>query len=125
MKSVLALPALSHTSTTTGAAVDTMGYNSGKLVINLGAIDGTTGDETYVATITECATSGGTFTDTGLVLPTITTTSDNTVIQQRVDGLGTTRQRYLKVVLTLGGTTPIALASATWEFGRAFANPVN
>ncbi len=125
VKSVLALPAKSITTTTTGSAVDTLGYENAKLSINLGVLDITTGDETYVLTITECATSGGSFVDTGLVLPAIVGgTANNSVVVQRVSGLGTTRLRYLKVVATLAGTTPIFVGSATWEFGRALQNPV-
>lgn len=125
VKSVLALPADSLTTTTTGAAVDTLGYENAKLVLNLGALDITTGDETYVVTVTECDTSGGSFVDTGLVLPTIVGgVADNSVVVQPVDGLGTTRKRFLKVVATLAGTSPILVGSATWEFGRALQNPV-
>ena len=125
IKSVLAIASAALTSTTTSAAIDTLGYNSGKLVLNLGVIDITTGNETYVLTITECATSNGSFVDTGIVLPTVVGgVNDGSVVVQRLDGLGSARKRFLKVVATLGGTTPILNASATLELGHAFSNPV-
>jgi uncharacterized membrane protein len=125
VKSVLVLPSKALSATTTSAAVDTLGYNTAKLVINVGVCDFTTGDETQVLTLTECDTVGGTYVDTGLVLPTVVgVTNNNSVLVQAVEGLGTNRKRFLKLVATLAGTSPSFQASATMEFGRAFRNAV-
>lgn len=111
-----------RTASADGSAVDTLGYNSAKLVIAAGDIDLTTGDETYVAKVQECATSGGTYTDVSGATATIT--ADNQVKNIRVDGLGTSRLRYLRAVLTLAGTTPSCPSSAVFELGRAYKLPV-
>lgn len=103
-------------------AVDTFGYNDAMLVVAAGNIDLGDADETYVVKLFECATSGGTYTDTGV---SVTITADNTVGVARINGLGTTRQRYLKATLDVGGTTPSFPGTAMIALGRAYQEPVN
>jgi hypothetical protein len=103
-------------------AVDTLGYNDGMLIFAVGDLDATTGDETQVVKLFECATSGGTYTDTGI---TATATADNTVVVARINGIGTTRLRYLKATLDVGGTSPSCPGTALIALGRAFQEPVN
>lgn len=125
IKSLISVVPKTVTATETGSAVDTLGYSSAELVLSLGAIDATTGDESYVLSITECATSGGAYTATGITCPTIVnSTGGSTNYAVRVEDLGRTRLRFLKAVLTLGGTTPSAAMSANFLLGRAFQEPV-
>ena len=126
VQSLKVISAQELTSTKTSDAIDTMGFNTSMLVLNIGAIDHTTGDETYVAIITECNTDDGQFADSGLVLPIITKAAvENKIVEQAIDGLGTSRKRYIKLVLTLAGTSPSIEVSATLELGRAYKQPVD
>jgi len=121
IKSVVSLVPAVRTSSANGTGVDTMGYVSAKAVISAGDIDLTTGDETYSFKIQDSA-DNSTFADvTGL---TTTVTADNDVKNIRIDGLGTTIRRYIRVVATLAGTTPSCPVSAVIELGRAYTNPV-
>ena len=120
------------TGTPTAAAVaeiDTFGHNSALIDVVTGSPTGTA--FTYVVTliVQECATSGGTFTDISGSNGTITgtTTSATLRAQIRVEGLGTSRLRYLKItpLVTMtpndGSILPIA---ATALLGRSFKVPV-
>jgi hypothetical protein len=103
-------------------AVDTLGYNDGMLIVAAGAVDATTGDETQVVKLFECATSGGTYTDTGI---SVTVTTANTVGVARIAGLGTSRLRYLKATLDVGGTSPSFAGTAVIALGNSYHAPVN
>ncbi len=103
-------------------AVDTLGYNDGMLLVTVGNIDTASTDETYAVKVYECATSGGTYTDTGI---STTVTADNSVKVARISGLGTTRKRYLKAVLDVEGTSPSFPGTALILLGQAYHEPVN
>lgn len=103
-------------------AVDTLGYNDGMLLVTAGNIDLASLDETYAVKVYECATSGGTYTDTGI---SVTVTADNDVKVARIAGLGTSRLRYLKAVLDVEGTTPSFPGAALFLLGQAYHEPVN
>lgn len=107
--------------------VDTFGYNSGMFEINVGTPTGTTVTYTIAAQVTECATSGGTYTNIASAVGTITGfgTALAEDCQIRVEGLGTSRLRYLKLVLvcTTAPTDKVVLVSANALLGRAFKNP--
>lgn len=103
-------------------AVDTLGYNDGMLIVAAGAVDATTGDETQVVKLFECATSGGTYTDTGI---SVTVTTGSTVGVARIAGLGTSRKRYLKATLDVSGTTPSFTGTAVIALGNSYHAPVN
>lgn len=114
------VPAI-RTASANGTGVETMGYTSAKAVIVAGDIDLTTTDETYAFKVQDSA-DNSTFADvSGL---TTTVTADNQVKNIRVDGLGTSIRRYVRIVATLGGTTPSCPVSAVFELGRALDNPV-
>jgi hypothetical protein len=105
-------------------AVDTQGYNDAMLVVAVGDLDATTGDEAYAVKLFECDTSGGTYTDTGIAI-TIANTADNTVSVARISELNVTRKRYLKATLDVGGTSPSFPGTALIVLGQAYSGPQN
>jgi len=104
------VPAAARTTTTTGTAVDTLGYEEVFIVIATGTIT----DGTHTFSLTECDTSGGTYTAVaaadiiagstgsganGAVVDT-TAAHDNALLVFGYRG----NTRYLKVVCTVTGT---------------------
>lgn len=75
------------------------------LLVNVTTIDHTTGNETYQFNVQESA-DGNTWTDTGL-----TVTVSPLAVSQVLKVVGVTK-RYLKLVWTLAGTSPVITASA-------------
>lgn len=125
------------TMTTTGAAVDTKGFNTAVLhaYAALGANPSTTVSSTIQATLTECATSGGTYTNandnTGTQIGGTFTLWNGTTSQAseqlyRIEGLGTNRKRFLKATIgvTHSGTQTFT-GYAEILLSRAFNLPVN
>lgn len=110
----------------TSDAIDTKGYNSVQFVVVNGAATGSPSSYTVDAKVQECATSGGSYTDvTGATITQMT--ADNKIQTIAVEGLGTSRKRYLKLVITpamTGGTSPKALIGGVANLGRAFSAPV-
>jgi hypothetical protein len=116
------IPAV-RTASANGTGVDTKGYNSAMAVINAGDIDLTTTDETYAFKIQDSADNSSFADVTGL---TTAVTADNDVKLIRIAGLATpTIRRYVRVVATLGGTTPSWPGSALILLGNAYTEPVN
>ena len=109
----------------TAIAIDTLGYNSAMFVVENGAATGTPTSYTVDAKVQECDTSGGTYADvTGATITQIT--ADNKTASIRVEGLGTSRKRYLKLIITpamTGGTSPAALVSGIALLGRGYVKP--
>lgn len=122
----------SGTGTPTAASVDvidTMGYSTGMFNVSVGTPTGTTTAVTFTldAAVYECATSNGTFAAvSGAAITQITSTHKSAQI--RVEGLGTSRLRYLKLVMT-PSVTPTADAklpiSATCLLSRGYQGPVD
>jgi hypothetical protein len=109
-----------RTASANGTGVDTMGYNTAVAVINAGDIDLASTDETYAFKVQDSA-DNSTFADvTGL---TTTITADNEVKKIAINGLGTSIRRYVRVVATLGGTTPSWPGSAVIVLGNGFRGP--
>ena len=108
-----------------GSGVDTKGYNSGMAIIEVGAASGSPTAQTVDAKIQE-SDDNATWTDvSGATITQIT--ADNKSAQIRVEGLGTNRKRYLRVVTTVGftgGTSPAIPVSAHIVLGRAYKEPV-
>lgn len=108
------------------AAIDTMGYNSALFEFVVGAATGTPDSYSVACKVTECATSGGSYSDISGATATLTT--DGKHAQVRVEGLGQgSRLRYIKLSMTptfVNGTSPKALIGATALLGRAFREPV-
>lgn len=126
IKSLLALSPIAADAAQNGVAIDTQGYNSAAFVVTNGAATGSPTSYTVDAKVQESATSGGTYADvTGATITQITADAKEAVI--RVEGLGTSRKRFLRIVVTpamTGGTTPKALIGAVANLGRAFQEPV-
>lgn len=126
VKALAAVRPVAASAAATAIAIDTLGFNSAMFVIQNGAATGTPDSYTVDAKVQECATSGGQYADvTGATLVQITADSKTGTI--RVEGLGTSRMRYLKLIITpamTGGTSPKALISGSVLLGRAFQAPV-
>lgn len=110
-----------RTASANGTGVDTFGYNTAIAVINAGDIDLTTGDETYSFKVQDSADNSS-FADVA-ALSAVTVTADNDVKKIRIDGLGTSIRRYVRVVATLAGTTPSWPGSAVIVLGNGFRGP--
>lgn len=103
-KVAVAPQSVSNAATTTGIELDLQGADGDILFTALhGFLSGS--DATFTWKLTECATSGGTFTDvsSGTFATVATHASDNTTINfvTKVRAL----QRFVKVVCTSIGTT--------------------
>jgi len=121
VKSEVSLVPEVRTIDANGDAVDTQGYNSAKLVVSAGNIDLADADETYAVLVEESDDNVNFTPVAGL---TTAITADNQIKNIRIEGLGTSRKRYLRAVLDVGGTTPSIPCSAVFELGRAFSEPV-
>lgn len=110
----------------TAIVIDTMGYNSAMFIVENGAATGTPDSYTVAAKVQESDASGSGYTDvTGATITTIA--ADNKSAQIQVDGLGTDRKRYLKLIITaafVNGTSPKALVSGVALLGNAYQEPV-
>lgn len=122
IKVLASLVPATRTASANGTGVDTLGYQSAQAVILAGDIDTASGDETYSFKVQE-SSDNSSFSDVSGA--TTTVTADNDVKVIRIDGLGTSRLRYLRIVATLAGTTPSWPGTAVFNLGRAFQNPVN
>lgn len=112
-------------------AVDTFGYNSCMFEVATGTPGGTAASVVVTLQVTECATSTGTYANVSGATGTIASysgTGSAKHVQIRVESLGTTRLRYLKLVLTVtntpndGQTTPVAAIAL---LGNAFRKPIS
>ncbi len=129
IKAALSLQLATYTAAQDGQdVVDTKGFNSAKVVITAGAVDTADGNETYVFNVQESDTGSGDWSDVtdadNVVILTAPITASDTQAAIRVEGLGTSRKRYLRVHLAAGGTTPSIVCEAHFELGVAFSNPV-
>ncbi len=106
-------------------AIDTLGYNSALVEVQTGAATGTPDSYSVACKVTECDTSGGTYSD--ISGATATLDANGKHAQIRIEGLGTGRKRYLKISMTpsfVNGTSPKALIGATAVLGRPYKEPV-
>lgn len=123
VKSVVSLVPAVRTSSANGTGIDILAYNSAKLVFQAGATDFTSTDETYAIKVQESA-DNSTFTDISGATGSVTAANDT--VQIRLDGLNRgSAKRYIRAVITIGGTSPSCACSAVFELGRAVAEPVN
>lgn len=123
VKSLASLVPATRTANANGTVVDTKGFNTAKAVVSAGDIDLANADETYAFKVQHGDQSDGSDM-ADLSSATTTVTADNQVKNIRIDGLGTVVKRYVRVVLTVGGTTPSIPCSAVIELGNAFSEPV-
>ena len=95
------------TATKTGSAIDLTNYE-GDMVVLLDAEAGGAG-VTYAVKLTASDTEAGTYTDvTG---GAFTTTTANTLLLQKIFVNVTDIKRFVKVVVTAAGTTPLGAVS--------------
>lgn len=92
------------TATTNGSAVDTQGYQNAMVVIVAGVIDTASGNETYAYTVEESDDGSTGWAAISGATASVTASASQKFI--RITNLNTTRKRYLRGVLTAGGTTP-------------------
>lgn len=109
--------------------IDTFGYNTGMICVITGTPTGTTVTYTVAVTVGESAASGGPYTAISGATGTATGfgTAKGTVLNIRLEGLGTSRLRYLQVVATAtqvptDKTIPV---SAVALLARGFKSPVS
>ena len=121
IKSLFALRPQVATASVNGAGVDTLGYNSAAVTLEVGAVSGTT--PTLDVKIQD-STDNATFADvSGLIFTQVTTANNSQVL--RIEGLGTsTRRRYLRADATISGTSPSFAFATNILLGRAFRAPV-
>lgn len=110
-----------RTADANGTGIDTKGYNDAMMVVAVGDIDLASTDETYVVNLEE---SDDNSTFAAVSGYSITITADNQVKELRIPNLNTTRKRYLRAVLDVGGTTPSIPGTALIILGEPFAGPV-
>lgn len=139
---VKALPATgpvanTGTNTPTAAvmnAIDTKGYNSAMFVVSIGTATGTTSAVTFTlnAKIQESADGATGWTDVeGAAITTVTTVSGSPsakTAEIRVEGLGTSRERYLQCVISTSVTPSVDAripCGAIALLGRAYQEPVD
>ena len=113
-----------------GASVDTIGYESGLLVFEAGAISGSPSATAIAVKLQESAdgsTSWGDALDnTGTVIGGSLTAAG--LVLARIEGLGQNRKRYLRVVETTtftSGTSPAVQVHGNILLGRALQLPTN
>lgn len=130
IKAMVSLRPIAASAASAGIGVDTKGFNSAMAIIENGAATGTPTSYTVDAKVQECDTNSGTAGDwadvTGATMTQITADAKSGII--RIEGLGTSRKRFLKVVVTpdiTGGTTPKCLVTASILLGNAYQEPVN
>jgi hypothetical protein len=110
------------TTTTNGTAVDTLGFNDGMVVLEVGAVSGTT--PTMTVTIEESADGATGWTATGLSFTQVTAANNTQVL--RLAELNVVRRRFVRAVATIGGTTPSFTFGCEVLLGdRAIGNPIN
>lgn len=110
-----------RTADANGTGVDTKGFNDAMMVVAVGDIDTASTDETYVVNLEESDDNSSFSAVSGF---SITITADNTCKELRIPNLNTTRKRYLRAVLDVGGTTPSIPGIAFFVLGEPFSGPV-
>lgn len=121
IKAVFTLRPQVATSTVNGSSVDTLGYNSAAFVLEVGAVSGTS--PTLDVKIQESADASSWTDVPGATFTQVTAANNSQIL--RVDGLGTSRKRYLRAVATIAGTSPSFTLAVEALLGRAYSEPVN
>lgn len=122
VKGVASIVPAVYTADQNGTGVDTRGYENAVLLVNAGNIDTANADETYVVELEE-SDDNSTFTDVATI--SVTITADNQVGVARIPNLNTTRKRYLRAVLNVGGTTPSFPGGAVFLLAGGDSGPEN
>lgn len=116
-----ALAPAAYTANKTDAdIIDTLGLIDGALVIHTGAVDTGDGDETYVIKVLESDNSD--LSSSSEVTSLETTVTEAGVQVVRLPELNLQTKRYLRVTLTVGGTSPSFTGSAVLVAGKKEVN---
>lgn len=122
IKSLFSIRPVTATSTATGTGVDTLGYNSAAVALEVGAVSGTS--PTLDVKIQDSADNSAFADVAGLTFTQVTASNNSQIL--RIEGLNTaTRRRYLRAVGTIAGTSPSFAFGVEILLGRAFKEPVN
>jgi hypothetical protein len=107
---------------TNGTGVDTQGYNDAMVVLETGAVSGTS--PTLDVKLQE-SDDNSTFADiSGATFTQVTAANSSQVM--RLAELNVTRKRYIRAVGTVGGSsTPTVIAGVEILLGQAASRPVN
>lgn len=106
------------TSTVTGTAIDTQGFDSAMLYLQVAAVSGTT--PTLDVKVQESANNSDWSDVSGLTLAQITDATHEKTLQVDLRPLA----RYVRMVGTIGGTSPSFLMAGAFLLGTALAEPV-
>lgn len=110
--------------TITSAAVNRLGLFSAVLAHSVGAATGTPDSFTVATKLTECDTTGGTYTDaTGF---TVTTRTADSTVAQADFNLSTLKQfiKVVTIVAFVNGTSPKIAVNQTLVYGGSDHGPV-
>lgn len=122
IKAVFSFRPQAATATANGSNVDTKGYNSAAVVLEVGAVSGTS--PTLDVKIQESADGSAGWADvSGAVFTQVTAANSSQIL--RIEGLGTSRKRYLRAVATIAGTSPSFTMGVEFLLGHAYNEPVN
>lgn len=131
IKFVMSLKTSTYTSNQDGqSTVDTKGYNDAELVLSIGDIDSGDGDETYTVKVLESSDDGSSDAysvakdaDGNDLSWSISTSSTSSVVNKQIGSLDK-HERYLRVDVETGGTTPSIDIAGVIALGRAYQEPV-
>jgi hypothetical protein len=121
-------PKTGQSSDVNGNSIDTKDIANDDLqyFAVIGSVDDADGDETYTLKVQESSDDGNSdaFADTGDEITIDRSNDDDSVRVGQVLGTGTQRERYLRLVLVTGGTTPSIDIAAGFNLKRR-SQPVN
>jgi len=106
---------------TNGDSVDTQGYNSAAAILEVGAVSGTT--PTLNVKIQESDDASAWYDVSNATFTQVTAANNSQIL--RIEGLSTSRRRYLRAAATLGGTSPSFDVACVILLDRAYQEPVN
>lgn len=119
IKPVQSLVPATRTASGNGTGVDTQGFSDATVFIAAGALSGTT--PTFQYTVQESDDNAAWSANISGLVANITVANSQKAI--RIGSL-TSRKRYLRVVVTIGGTTPSVADCAIIALGMPYSAPV-
>lgn len=119
VKPVTSLVPATRTASANGTGVDTLGYSDATVFIMAGALSGTA--PTFQYTVQESDDNSAWSSAISGMVANITAANQQKAI--RIGSL-TSRKRYLRVVVTIGGTSPSVADCAVIALGLPASAPV-
>jgi hypothetical protein len=110
------------TATTNGAAIDTLGFDDGMVVLEVGAVTGTSPTLAVSFEESDDGVTGWTAIP-GAAFTTVTAANQSQV--RRLAELNVARRRFIRPVATLGGTSPNFTFAVEFLLGGNIVGPVN